>query len=67
MINNLQVMNLIDIQDKKIQKQLLNLYLFKQNTLIQIHVICNQKPKVFKYSGHPDLNFFSFMLKINQF
>ena len=64
-IHKLQIMNLINIQDKKIKKNLLNFYLFKQNTLIQIHVIFNRKPKVFKYLGQPDLNFFGFMLKIN--
>ena len=26
-----------------------NFYLFKKNTLIQIHAIFNQKPKIFKY------------------
>ena len=35
--------------NKKIKKKLFNFYLFKQNTLIQIHAIFNQKPKIFKY------------------
>ena len=39
MIHKLQVMNLINIQDKKIKKNLLNFYLFKQNTLTEIHAI----------------------------
>ena len=67
MIHKLKVMNLIDIQDKKIKKQLLNFYLFEQNTLIQIHTIYNRKPKILKYLDHSDLNFFGFMLKISQF
>ena len=49
-IHKLQVMHLIDVQDKKIQKQLLNFYLFKQNTLIQIHAIYNQKHKLIRLS-----------------
>ena len=59
MIHKLQVMNLINIQGKKIKKKLLNFYLFKQNTLILLHAIHNQKLKVLKYLGHPDLNCFA--------
>ena len=66
-IHKLQVINFINIQDKKLKKKFLNFYLFKQNTLIQIHVIFNRKPKLFNYLRHPDLNFFGFMLKIDQF
>ena len=52
-------MNLINIQKKNRKKLLnfLNFYLFEQNTQIQIHAIYNQKPNVFKYLGHLDLNF----------
>ena len=66
MIHKLQVMNPINIKDKKIKKKLFNFYLFKQNTLIQIHAIFNQKPKIFKYRPSRS-EFLGFILKINQF
>ena len=53
MIHKLKLMHLINMQDKKIKKKLLNFYILKQKTVIQIHVIYNRKSKVFEHLGYP--------------
>ena len=66
MIRKLHMMNLINIQDKQNKKNFLTFICLKKYTSTNAGYL-KIKNSMFPDFGQSDLNFFGYMLKINQF